>query len=359
MQENTQQPSLFGLIYSNRDFTKLETWGKNSFNSSFPAALACYMNEIDLCPAYICLQNMNINIEEINVEKIFNIDPKSPDIYFSFETVYSHYEMLVINSLPRVDLVIIDKKTGKHLTGLEIKLTALPDETTCLEEPDNYGCELVVRPDTIVYLACSIAKYYDFKQSILESILSPNNELNNINWAEQKEIIALLPHMCDTLSVILDDNENNQIPFILQPIWKTKGKSSKLSEDCLDIFTWSNLAFTKFIINFSKDDTQITKITRANRTLVWIIKMLYEFSINQKFDYRGIIDTLSYNTKNDKAFSAAGKITQSYMRSRYLIEPRIHKEEIKNIILGDGQKLLSPERRFDAIIVNSDEISGV
>ena len=39
-----------------------------------------------------------------------------------------------------------------------------------------------------------------------------------------------------------------------------------------------------------------------------------------------------------------------------LKNPRITKNEIKNIILGGGQNLLSPERRFDAIIYNSPEL---
>jgi hypothetical protein len=33
-----------------------------------------------------------------------------------------------------------------------------------------------------------------------------------------------------------------------------------------------------------------------------------------------------------------------------------YKEEIKNIILGEGQNFLSPERRFDAIIFSNPEI---
>lgn len=33
-----------------------------------------------------------------------------------------------------------------------------------------------------------------------------------------------------------------------------------------------------------------------------------------------------------------------------------NKNEIKNIILGGGQEMLSPERRFDAIIYNSPEL---
>jgi HindVP restriction endonuclease len=38
------------------------------------------------------------------------------------------------------------------------------------------------------------------------------------------------------------------------------------------------------------------------------------------------------------------------MKSDALRQPRIKKQEIKRIILGGGQNLLSPERRLDAII---------
>ena len=33
------KPNLFGLNNTNRDFSLKETWGKNQFNSSFPASL--------------------------------------------------------------------------------------------------------------------------------------------------------------------------------------------------------------------------------------------------------------------------------------------------------------------------------
>lgn len=39
-----------------------------------------------------------------------------------------------------------------------------------------------------------------------------------------------------------------------------------------------------------------------------------------------------------------------------LIKPRITKAEIRHIILGGGQDFLSPERRFDAIILSNPEI---
>jgi hypothetical protein len=84
--------------------------------------------------------------------------------------------------------------------------------------------------------------------------------------------------------------------------------------------------------------------------------MLQDYGNDRHFNHQKIIDELSYNTKNDKAFSANGQVTYPYMKSENLARPRIKKKEIKNIILGGGQKLLSPERRFDAIIFNSEGI---
>ncbi len=84
--------------------------------------------------------------------------------------------------------------------------------------------------------------------------------------------------------------------------------------------------------------------------------MFYDFAKQGQINYHKIIDELSYNTKNDKAFAASGRVTHKYMACAELLKPRIEKKEIKKIILGGGQNLLSPERRFDAIIYNSPEL---
>jgi hypothetical protein len=84
--------------------------------------------------------------------------------------------------------------------------------------------------------------------------------------------------------------------------------------------------------------------------------MLYDFSKQGQINHHRVIDELSYNTKNDKAFAVSGRITHRYMACPELTKPRIEKKDIKKIILGGGQNLLSPERRFDAIIYNSPEL---
>jgi hypothetical protein len=84
--------------------------------------------------------------------------------------------------------------------------------------------------------------------------------------------------------------------------------------------------------------------------------MLYDFSKTGQFYPKQVIDDYSYNTLNDRAFSVSGLITHSFMQSIELTKPRVKNNEIKNIILGGGQNLLSPERRFDAIIFNTPEL---
>ena len=84
--------------------------------------------------------------------------------------------------------------------------------------------------------------------------------------------------------------------------------------------------------------------------------MLFDYSVYSHFDYVRIIKQHSYNYANDKAFALSGRRTYPFLACEELTHPRIKKSEIRNIILGGGQNLLSPERRFDAVLVNSPDI---
>ena len=81
--------------------------------------------------------------------------------------------------------------------------------------------------------------------------------------------------------------------------------------------------------------------------------MLYDFAVHGTVNFGSIIDRLTYNTKNDKAFAVSGMVTNPYMQCQELTVPRVNKDAVKEIILGGGQNFLSPERRLDAIILNT------
>ncbi len=349
-----QKPALFGIHKSNRDFAQKEAWGKNQFNSSFPTALACYMASENIEPIYLKSGNdLNINHSTISTESLFGIKLSSENLFFAFESDFVPYQQLVIGNLPRIDLVIQDTKKRSCLRGLEIKLTALPDNTTCDLTEEQFGSEIVIRPDSIVYLALSIAINYKDKTEDLKKLLG--NSFDSIkDWTEGSEIMLYIPEMIKSIDNVLLANINNQEPFIVQPIWKTIGKSPQLANNCLDIFVWSNFAFTRLFLNVvNRELSSENKITRQLRSIIWLLKMLLDFCNNDKIDHSKIIDELSYNTKNDKVFAISGKVSHPFMACAELTTPRIRKDEIKNIILGNGHLLLSPERRFDAIICNS------
>lgn len=350
-------PGLFGQTQNNsgRDYTQEYYWGKNQFNSSFPASLVAYMSHKSIKPIYICTDSDNNVIHSyISGTDLFKINPLSENAFYNFEASFPAYDKFYTGEREKIDLVMLDTSTSTDtpLIGLEIKLTALPDSTTKNLSEENYSCEIVVRPPTINFIACSICNNFKTakEKDTLRTILNTVPRINH--WEEPEEV---LPHYNKILEAILNISSylhNKQTPLIIQPIWKTIGGKSILANDCLDVFIWSNLAVIQMCNR--KDSISIKRITRPMRTIIWIYLMLLEYSgVYGQFDYRRIVRLHSYNIANDKAFALSGTQTHEFMKCNELIHPRISKYDIKNIILGGGQNLLSPERRFDAVIVNS------
>jgi hypothetical protein len=349
-------PALYGITHSNKDFTQRDSWGKNQFSSTFPAALVAYMANRQIDSVYLELDGAHkIVHKSIDAKKLLGLNHDSDDLFYAFESIYSPYEQLVKGQMPRIDLVTQNRKSGSCLKGLEVKLTALPDNSTCEFRDHRFGTEIVVRRDTIVYLACSIAILYKNRRDALKELLD-NSTKTIRDWTEAENVLPHVDAMIQSIDKITAESVNEQIPLVLQPIWKTEGKSPRLAQHCLDVFVWSNFALIELFTHDARQQKDVSKVSRTVRTIIWLYKMLLDFAEHGQFNHQQISDELSYNTKNDKAFAVNGKVTHPLMHCPELTKPRIQKDEIKNIILDGGQNLLSPERRFDAIIFNSPEL---
>ena len=349
-------PTLFGIGgKSNKDFSEVSAWGKNSFNNCFPAALLCYMHSQAISPIYLVMdENLDVVHRKIDVSDAFATEADSESIFFSFEDAYAHNQKFVIGTLPRIDLVVMDTSnpSAPGVRGLEIKLTALPDNSTCNFSDDKYSCELVIRPNTIVHLALSIISKYASQPQELFNILHPVcGEVTN--WADEATLREMMSDFTGIIDKILLSHLDYQEPLVAQIVWKTAGKSARLHDNCLDAFLWSTFAFTRLFIDGAKQGGK--RFLRRMRSVVWLVRMLYEFPKNGRIDYSQVLGTSS-SSQSDKAFSLNGRGTYPYLHCKELSEPRLKKGEIRNIILRGGEKLLSPERRFDAIIANSPEL---
>lgn len=352
MNEQSVQPGLFGLSNSNRDFSDPDSWGKNRFNSSFPASLCCFLALRNLKANYLQYSGGKFEVQEIEIKKLFGADPLSATTFFSFETSYGRYDQYAVGNNPRTDLVISTiGEDPKQTAALEVKLTAIPDQTTHNFQESEYGAELVVRPDTIFYLAAGLAHS---NAGLLKSYFA-ERPIHLADWSDPSEALDRFPAIHSALVAFLNDPGLVQHPNIIQPVWKTMGKSPLLADSCLDVFAWSTAGFLHFVLSISAAEGR-DRISRSMRTIIWTYSMLLDIALDGQTNFQATIDQLSYNTKNDKAFAASGVVTKNFMRHANLTRPRIKKSDVRDIILGGGQNLLSPERRFDAIIVNSPEL---
>ena len=363
MENNDIKPGLFGQKHSNRAYDEGKGWGKNEFNSSFPASLIAYMSSKGIQPVYVCLdKRLRVVHKYISGEELFGLDPLSDNLYYSFETSFPPYEQYFIGlkNTEHIDLVLYSLENGKTpLRGLEIKLTALPDSSTRNCENEKQSCEVVVRNPTICYIACSICDYYKTQKlkDKLRDLLSGVPLIDH--WNEQDSVGPHYTLIRDAIIRVMTDMVKHQNPIMIQPVWKTDTRS-RLTDDCLDVFVWSNIALMKlctdaeFAPKNEKDGSVTYNISRFNRSVVWLYRMLFDYvTYSGVFNYANITSLMASKGKNDKAFSANGNRTYAYLKSPELAHPRIGKDEIKNIIQGNGQLLLQPERRFDAIIVNT------
>ena len=351
--KNIEKPRLFGIEKSNRDYSKPDTWGKNQFNSSFPAALACYLYHKKLKAVYLKAdKKMNSVPDYIGIDELFKIDPLGKNTFFAFESQYMPFQQYVLGNIPRNDLVIQNLADDSCVSSLEIKLTALPDNATCDLNESEYGSEIVIRPDTIIYLACSIIGAFENRAELSKILGNVGSEIED--WTEAINVLPIIKNIREVIAKIVQVKNDKQKPIVMEPIWKTNGKSPQLADDCLDVFVWSDFGMLNLFL--PEERKQLTSISRHTRSMIWLFKMLFDYCNEGQFNGEMIIDEMSYNTKNDKAFSTNGVRTHSLMECDELHKPRIKKNEIKNIILGGGQHLLSPERRFDAIIYNSPDL---
>lgn len=82
------QPSLFGQKHASRDYTQEKFWGKNQFNSSFPASLVAYMSHKGIKPVYLCTDKSNKLLHKyISGKELFGIDPLADNLYYNLKRI--------------------------------------------------------------------------------------------------------------------------------------------------------------------------------------------------------------------------------------------------------------------------------
>lgn len=346
------EPKLYGLVNSNRLGDDL--WGKNQFNSTFPAAICCYMRDQSIKPVYVAINNdftHRTTDTEINISDVFGTTSTGTDIRFEFESAFQPFQQFTFDDdgPGAIDLVIATDSRNQ-LKPLEIKLTVLPDNSTASLRPELWSCELVVRPITSAYATIQICSNVIEKglSSTVRSIVEPTASAVQ-DWNNQTEIQTVADDIVNSLIRVAKQCTDLQHPFLVQPIWKTLGKSPQLATQSFDVFVWSDLAIWKLFIEAAQKRTG-NRITQALRECTRTIRCIYELVSIGKIRYSSVYQGMSLGNQTSKAFALSGRATLLYMKHSRLLSPVLGRNILPEIILNSGEDRLSPERRFDAAV---------
>lgn len=339
------EPTLFGIVNSNRQPS--QHWGKNQFNSSFPVSLACYMKENAIKATYLAIdKDLKVKAVDITIDDVFNSKAKAQELFFGFESTYSPYQKYSYENIGNIDLVISHKQ--QPLRPLEIKLTVVPDEATHKLAEDSWGPELVVRPDSTWYCAFGMMDSCWSKRSRVREIFEPLGS-NMDDWGNRHEITNRKSDIHNAVNSFQKEFHELQKPFLMQPIWKTKGKLPVLSEKAFHIFVWSDFALCRAFFDQAAK-SRGNEVNRFLRSTARCSRILYELSTKEKVRIKEIYTEMAFGKQNDKEFSMSGRITRKYIPPAHIVSPAVDRTVLRQLILNGGEKKLSPERRFDQTI---------
>lgn len=221
------------------------------------------MRDHKLNAVYVHLADENrVQCADITIDELFNTSVPNDELYFDFESRFEPYQRYSYDPLERVDLVVREKRLetvrdqrvvgpGTALRALEVKLTIIPDSATYADEPTKWGPEMVVRPPTTMYCGLGMADSSDIEREEVRHLFLPVGQ-NVIDWGNETEAEKTLPAAIDALDRFQSRFFHRQRPLIMQPIWKTKGKTPMLAEQAFDIFVWSDFALARVFINLAK-----------------------------------------------------------------------------------------------------------
>jgi hypothetical protein len=343
--ENSES-GLFGIVNSNRIGNK--HWGKNSFNSSFPTSVACYMlaNNIPAIYNRLILKDGELRVEasEISLNEVFNCDSLSFDkLDFRFESRFEPYQRYSLDTIDSIDLVVkhID---GEFLSPLEVKLTVLPDNSTHKKSENDWGCEIVVRSATTSY--CALGMFDSVRENagtVREIFEKSCADIGS--WINDFEMKHKTPALSECINIFQRQNLEKQKPLLMQTVWKTQGQSPFLADNAFDIVVWSDYAFSRLFIDKSLNvEPTMSRHMRASAKLA---RCIWELSKSGKIRLAEIYRQMAFDNQTDKEFSINGHNWRNYVSSERITNPILHKSIINEIIKEGYIERLRPERRFD------------
>jgi len=283
---------------------------KNIFTTYLPISAAIYLSDHDKDVLYISRAKSGLELSYKPFWELLGVDRSLlHDIKWCSQEKNSKFKNSI--GAPGTDMIPILR--GRELTELEVKLTVVP---TNYEEKVT---EMIVRQNTQFNLAERLCYYY-------------SNKLPN-------------PTTIEALKNFVDNEYENQRPFICHGFWKTIDHTAYLdTSNTIDVIVISDFAYLTILLNSRHDRNSVA--TRIGRVLGRIVEWVNEFknnnTITYKEDAQGSLDHLKNTIYLVDHINDLRKPLNS---------PRLDFADLLNILPLPSVEKLKPERRIDQSII--------
>ena len=296
------------------------------------------------------VNNGSLTTEQVEIPLSEQIGCDAKTACWLFEESYDEYDAYATGTPNRSDIVVADGETGKHTSALEVKLITVPNSATAHFDRDKQSCELVTRPPSIEQLCFSIARSFGHKRrhDIGDIISDCLDNPMDYKWNDETFMLDHLPKLVIAAESVAIEGIDSQHTFALSAIWRTKGQNAVLDDECFDVFTWTDMAFLQLFTESTRGE--MTKISRPARSVVWLVKALFDYSVQGKVTFEKTHSDITFGPQSDKAASFAGPRILRFIGGETFIHPRVKGSDYTKIIDPDAVDYLKPERRLDAVL---------
>lgn len=355
MPQNLNASGLYGITGENSNRSGEELWSSGKLNSALALSLCLYMRDEGISGVPVLMTGGKIGVAEIRWDMGDTIGHKDENPSYEFEKSFEPYERFSGDGsgVDKIDLVV--SLNGKPYAAFEMKATVVPDHSTASDKVEDQAPEIVIRPVSSAYammrLACRLLHpmHRDLKCRVLTELSMAYDTISN--WEDEDEISRNSSSLRESLKTVLSESESIQTPFLIQSVWRTKGMSLDLCDNCFDIFLWSDVAVMGIPLEeHDEEKGRRSLVSRTLRETARHVRSLHDILRTGHYDYSRIFKGMALGNQTDKSFSINGRRSIKYLSCKRLIQPALGSNVIEDIILDGSLALLQPERRLDTAL---------
>lgn len=344
---------LYGMEHTNHDSDDPKFLGKNIFTNAFPLSLANYIDREKGLPIPVVSATVTddgaITTQHTDTawEDIIGTDPKTAR--WNFETTYTEYAKYT-NVTPNGSDVVVRDTNGEDTSAFEIKLVVVPTSGSARKPREKQWCELVIRPASIEQLAFSIARSYGIEQrdTLRQIIVDALGTPQDLNWSSATAMMENKNAVIEAAENIIRNGIEEQTPLVVIAEWRTEGQTPRLDENAFDVFVVTDMALLSVFTETAMTKTK--KVSRPYRSVIWLVKSLYDYSVQHSLQFVDITTKLNFGLQSDKSASFTRRATEM-LDSDNFQRPRVKRTEVENILPPEAFKVLAPERRLDSALM--------